>query len=141
MSDSPLRVDLLESSFALLAPRAEELAERFYVRLFDIAPAVRSLFPDEMAGQKRALIGALGMIVGSLRAPERLGPYLEGLGARHIGYGAVAAHYEVVGAVLLETMADLAGDAWTNELNEAWFNAYGAVSGLMQAAAERAEAA
>ena len=137
MSDSPLQVELLETSFALLAPRADELAERFYARLFEVAPVARAMFPDEMAGQKRALIGALGMIVGSLRAPERLGAYLDGLGRRHVDYGAVAAHYDVVGAVLLETMAELAGPAWNAELNHAWATAYGAVSGLMQAAAAR----
>ena len=137
MPESPLQVDLLESSFALLAPRAEELAERFYTRLFEVAPAARAMFPDEMAAQKRALIGALGMIVGSLRTPEKLAPYLDGLGRRHVDYGAVAAHYEVVGSVLLETMAGLAGPIWNDELNQAWATAYGAVSGLMQAAAAR----
>ena len=140
MSDSPLRVEILESSFALLAPRAEELAERFYARLFTVAPQARAMFPDEMAGQKRALIGALAMIVGSLRSPEKLGPYLGTLGRRHVGYGAVAAHYDIVGTVLLETMAELAGSAWNSDLQEAWTTAYGAVSGLMLAASE-AEAA
>jgi hemoglobin-like flavoprotein len=141
VSDSTLQVELLESSFALLAPRADELAERFYTRLFEVAPAARAMFPDDMAGQRRALIGAVGMIVGSLRTPEKLATYLDGLGRRHVDYGAVPAHYEVVGAVLLETMADLAGPAWHAELNDAWATAYGAVSGLMQSAAARDVAA
>ena len=52
-----LNVELLESSFELLAPQGEKLVERFYERLFETAPAVRSLFPDDMEGQKPALLG------------------------------------------------------------------------------------
>jgi hemoglobin-like flavoprotein len=135
----PLQVELLESSFALLAPRAEELAERFYARLFVVAPEARALFPDELAGQRRALIGALGMIVSSLRAPERLGPYLDGLGRRHADYGAVEAHYAVVGSVLLETLAEMAGPLWGQELRTAWSGAYEAIQGIMLGAADAAE--
>jgi nitric oxide dioxygenase len=129
-------VELLEASFALVAPRAEELADRFYARLFEVAPAVRAMFPDDLAGQKRALLGALGMIVVSLRAPEKLAIYLEGLGQRHVAYGALEAHYGVVGSVLLETLAQVAGPAWNPDLEAAWANAYGAIQGIMVAAAE-----
>lgn len=129
-----LRIDLLEASFELLAPRGEELVERFYTQLFSVAPEARSMFPTDMAGQKRALLGALGMIVSSLRAPEKLGSYLDGLGRRHVDYGAVEAHYDLVGSVLLETMAEMAGPAWNSELQDAWTTAYGAVKGIMLAA-------
>jgi nitric oxide dioxygenase len=137
----PLQVELLESSFALLAPRADELADRFYARLFEVAPATRAMFPADMAMQKRALIGALVVIDRSLRSAEQLGLYLEGLGKRHVDYGAAASHYPVVGAVLLETLAEMAGDAWTAELESAWANAYAAVSGLMLNAADEVQAA
>lgn len=135
---APLRVDLLEASFGLLAPRGEELVERFYTRLFSVAPAARAMFPDDMAGQKRALLGSLGMIVSSLRAPEKLGPYLDRLGRRHFDYGAIEAHYDIVGSVLLETMAEMAGPAWNSDLHDAWTTAYGAVKGIMLAASSPA---
>ena len=140
MAEQPgqLRVELLEASFALLAPQAEDLVERFYTRLFVAAPAARAMFPDELAGQKRALLGSLGIIVNSLRAPEKLGSYLDGLGRRHVGYGAIEAHYDVVGTVLLETMAEVAGEAWNDELQQAWATAYGAIKGIMLAAAGEA---
>ena len=134
-------LELIESSFALLAPRGDELVEHFYTRLFETAPGVRSMFPDDMAGQKRALLGALGMIVGSLRAPEKLSAYLDGLGKRHVDYGAIDAHYDVVGGVLLETLAEMAGPVWNDELHDAWAGAYGAVKGLMMTGARHAAAA
>jgi hemoglobin-like flavoprotein len=131
-------VELLESSFALLAPRGEELVARFYEKLFTVAPAARALFPEDLGGQRKALLGALGTIVKSLRSPEKLAPYLQGLGGRHSAYGAAEAHYDVVGRVLLGTMADLAGDAWTPALEVAWTEAYLAVAAIMLSAASDA---
>ena len=136
MSDTDRSLELLETSFALLAPRGDELVERFYAKLFTVAPGVRGMFPDDMAGQKRALLGSLGMIVGSLRAPEKLSSYLDGLGKRHVHYGAADAHYDVVGGVLLETLAEMAGELWTEEMAAAWGGAYTAVKGLMLAGAQ-----
>jgi chemotaxis signal transduction protein/hemoglobin-like flavoprotein len=136
--DGSLRVDLLETSYALLAPNAERLAERFYERLFQTAPAVRALFPDDMKGQRRALLAAIGTIIGHLREPEKLTAYVGGLGARHVAYGAQPEHYDVVASVLIDTMAELAGDRWNSALATAWARALSAVKDLMLAgAAER----
>lgn len=136
-----LNIELLESSFELLAPQGDELVERFYEKLFETAPAVRNLFPDDMASQKKALLGSLAAIVGSLRNPEKLGSYLAELGQHHVTYGAQAAHYDVVAQVLIETMAELAGDVWNDELQTAWTDALTAVKGLMLAGAEQQEKA
>jgi nitric oxide dioxygenase len=42
--------------------------------------------------------------------------------------------YGWVGASLLATLAEVAGDEWTPELATAWTDAYGAIAGLMQGA-------
>lgn len=134
-----LNVELLESSFQLLAPRGEELVERFYERLFETAPAVRELFPEDLADQRKALLGALGAIVSSLRNPDKLTAYLEELGAKHVGFGAVEAHYDVVAQVLVEVMAEVAGDdVWNSDLQTAWSDALTAVKGIMLAGADAA---
>ncbi len=136
-----LNVELLESSFALLAPQGEQLVDRFYERLFETAPSVRSLFPDDMADQKKALLGALGTVVSTLRAPEKLTAYLQDLGERHIGYGAVLEHYDVVAEILLATMAEFAGDAWNDELQTAWTAALTTVRDIMLSVTDKAEEA
>ena len=139
--DGDLNVELLESSFALLAPRGEELVELFYDRLFETAPAVRELFPEDMADQRKALLGALGALISNLRKPEELKGFLEELGAKHVGFGAVEGHYDVVAKVLVEVMAELAGDElWTDELQTAWSDALTAVKGIMLNGAESVEA-
>ncbi|MDF2697744.1 MAG: putative hemeoglobin, partial [Labilithrix sp.] len=46
--------------------------------------------------------------------------------------------YDWVGDALLATLAEVAGDAWTPRVAEAWQDAYAAISGLMMEGARRA---
>ncbi len=134
-----LNVNLLEASFHLLTPRANELADRFYSRLFARHPQLRSLFPAELSQQKRKLISALAMIVQNLRYPEELTAMAEGLAQRHSQYGVKREQYPLVGAVLLESLQDVAGDLWTSEMYDAWAGAYGGLQELIFAALDRQE--
>jgi len=128
----------LETSFDLVAPRGDELMDEFYSRLFATAPSVRSLFPEDMQRQKVALLGSLVLLRKSLRNLDAIVPKLRELGARHVAYGALPEHYPVVGAVLIESLAAIAGDAWTPEFESAWAGAYEVVAGTMIAGAEEA---
>ena len=123
-----LNVELLEQSFAAVAPKSDELVETFYRNLFADYPAVMPLFENvEMAEQKKKLLASLKLVVENLRRPETLVPALEQLGSRHTGYGAQEEHYPAVGATLLKSLAETAGDAWNEELNQAWAEAYDAI--------------
>ena len=129
-----LDVEALETSFALLAPRAEELVGRFYDSLFERHPAVQPMFANsDMPAQKRKLLAALKLVVASLRKPEALGPTLAKLGARHEQLGATAEHYGAVAETLLGVMSEMAGDAWTPRVAAAWSGALAAVAqGMLQ---------
>jgi hemoglobin-like flavoprotein len=131
-----LDLELLETSFDLLAPRGDELMDEFYERLFAEAPEVRPLFPDDMRRQKTMLLGALVLLRKSLRNVDAIVPKLRVLGARHVAYGARAEHYTIVGGALLSAMAKLAGDRWTREIETAWTNAFELVAAAMLAGAE-----
>jgi hemoglobin-like flavoprotein len=61
---------------------------------------------------------------------------LRDLGARHVAYGAEREHYPVVGEVLIASMAEIAGSAWTAEYERAWGEAFGIVAGAMLEGAE-----
>jgi hemoglobin-like flavoprotein len=130
--DGLLQAELLEASFTLITPRAEALVDRFYFRLFRAAPETYHLFdPSRFGEQKHKLLAALKLTVNSARKPETLEPVLRQLGAKHVGYGVRDEHYPVVGSILLATLAEFAGDAWTDDLRDAWLEAYTLVAGLM----------
>ena len=138
----PLNIELLEETFAALAPRGDELVADFYERLFERHPEVQPMFAGaDMREQQTKLLGALATVVKSLRKPDELVPVLQELGVRHGALGAVAAHYDAVGPVLLESMAQIAGDAWTDEVEQAWAEAYGLIASVMIEAADDAEPA
>jgi hemoglobin-like flavoprotein/uncharacterized protein YjbI with pentapeptide repeats len=127
-----LPIELLESSFSLVKPRAEEFAASFYENLFAAHPEVRPLFANtDMVKQQKKLINSLVLVVENLRSPETLGEVLSALGARHIGYGAIAKHYGPVGEALLLSFEQYLQDDWTPEVKLAWVNAYTAVTALM----------
>jgi nitric oxide dioxygenase len=133
---TPQEIALVQSSFAKVVPISEQAAAIFYARLFELAPEVRALFKGDMAEQGRKLMAMLRTVVSVLDRPEVLVPAAERLAERHVGYGAEPAHYAVVGAALLDTLAAGLGDDFTPEVRAAWTSAYGTLSQVMIAAAE-----
>ncbi len=128
----PLQVALLEQSFASVAPQGERIADVFYQQLFNDYPEVQPLFANaNMAEQKRKLLSSLQLVIENLRRPDTLVPALEKLGLRHIDYGTQESHYPAVGETLLSTLAEVAGDAWNDELDDAWSEAYEEIVGIM----------
>jgi hemoglobin-like flavoprotein len=128
---APEQVSLVQQSFAKVAPISEQAAVMFYDRLFEVAPQVRAMFPDEMKEQRKKLMATLAVVVNGLSNLGTVLPAASALAKRHVGYGAKAEHYPVVGGALLWTLEKGLGDAWTPELAEAWTTAYGTLSGYM----------
>lgn len=130
-----LNVDLLEETFAALAPQGEALVGRFYEELFARYPDVKPMFANtSVAEQEKKLLGALVLVINSLRKPKALVAALTGLGAKHHEYGAKPEHYTAVAETLLDVMAEFAGDLWTEEVQEAWTEALNTVASTMLAA-------
>jgi hemoglobin-like flavoprotein len=136
-----LELETLETSFDLIAPRGEELVDVFYARLFETAPAVEPLFGHtDLQKQKAMLLATLVLLRKSLRDLESIAPKLRQLGARHVAYGALPEHYPVVAEVMLASMAEIAGEAWTDDVEAAWAGALGLVVTAMLEGAEEAQA-
>jgi hemoglobin-like flavoprotein len=91
-----------------------------------------------MHRQKTMLLGALVLLRKSLRDLDAIVPKLRDLGARHVAYGAEPEHYPIVGAVLIASMAAIAGDAWTSEFEVAWNEAFEIVAATMLEGADEA---
>lgn len=130
-----LNVNLLRSSFKLLAPKGNELVERFYGELFAKFPQVKPLFKNTSPKeQQKKLLTALKLVINNLNKPEALQSALQDLGARHQGYGAEPAHFGAVKSTLLGVMRDMAGRHWTKDVDQAWNDALDAVASIMMGA-------
>jgi hemoglobin-like flavoprotein len=128
---TPAQVQLVQQSFAKVAPISEAAAVIFYDRLFEVAPQVKSMFPTDMTEQRKKLMATLAVVVGGLGNLESILPAASALATRHVSYGAKAEHYPVVGAALLWTLEKGLGEGWTPEVADAWTAAYGTLSGYM----------
>jgi len=134
------QIELVQSSFAALAPRADELSQTFYDTLFDIAPAVRAMFPLDISEQKDKLVHMLGFIVNRLHVATEIARPIENLGVRHVAYGAQAEHYPIVGQALMTSLEKLGGDVFTAETRDAWAAAFDLLSTRMIEAGQRSAA-
>jgi nitric oxide dioxygenase len=136
---TPAQIRLVQQSFAKVAPTADKAAELFYGRLFEIAPQVRKLFPDDLTEQRKKLMATLTIVVNNLDNMDSIFPATAELARRHVAYGAQAAHYSVVGDALLWTLEKGLGRSWTPDVAAAWASAYAALSGFMINAARSGE--
>jgi nitric oxide dioxygenase len=128
---NPAQINLIQESFAKVAPISEQAATLFYDRLFEVAPAVKVMFPADMTEQRRKLMATLAVVVNGLSNLESVLPAASALAKRHVSYGARPEHYPVVGGALLWTLEKGLGEAWTADVADAWTAAYGTLSGYM----------
>lgn len=132
----PSQIALVQDSFALASPSLDHVIADFYRRLFERDPALRGMFPSDLAAQRKKLAQALSLAVNGLSNAEKLLPILHELGARHVGYGVTSEHYTAVGQALIDALASAFGEAWTHPLAQSWQAAYGLVANTMQAGAD-----
>jgi hypothetical protein len=71
---TPKQVALVQDCFAKVVLTSEAAAMLFYDCLFDIAPQMRAMFPDDMIEQRRKLMAMLAGVVKGLGNLERVLP-------------------------------------------------------------------
>lgn len=128
---TPQQIALVQTSFAKVVPIAGAAAGLFYDRLFEIAPEVRRMFPDDLSVQKKKLMVMLGTAVNGLTHLDSLMPVVCMLGERHAGYSVNVEHFTLVGSALLWTLEQGLGDDFTPDVADAWTTAYGMLSQAM----------
>ena len=82
---TPNEIQLMQTSFAKVAPVAEKAAAMFYNRLFEMDPSLRALFKGDMAEQGKRLMAMIAMAVNGLNHLEDEVPAVQDLGRRHAG--------------------------------------------------------
>ena len=132
---TPEQIKLVQSSWEKVKPISEKAAELFYAKLFELNPAYRDLFPDDIVPQGRKLMTMINTAVSSLNNLEAVVPAIEAMGKRHVGYGVTAEDYDVVGEALLWTLGAGLGEAFTDEVKQAWTETYVILSTTMKKAA------
>lgn len=121
----------VRNSFDMVFANSNDMMTAFYDRIFELAPDVRPMFPDDLGNLKQDFISKLAVLVGSLDPKTGLLGGAEILGRNHQHYGAKPEHYPVVGEALLWSLARGLGSHWTDEMEQAWRKVYDLVAQRM----------
>lgn len=137
----PRTIEWVEKSFSFLAPRADELVDRFYATLFTRNPGLRPMFPNQMGSQKKKLLSSIILVVKNLRARDRTTDAVMDMGERHAGYGVKEEHYPIARDTLIEVMERILADQWEPDFGLAWREVLDAAAGVMIEGQRRVEPA
>merc|ERR1712203_537015 len=141
------------------------VGEHIYRVFFDMAPEAVDRFPahvrskyrewtadesDDEADLKNSaalrklfakVLNAIGCVVAGLQDASKLVPLLTSLGGRHIVYNKNEAFWPTLGKAVNITLAELLGDAFTPEVENAWNVVYGFTSSIMISGLKQAKEA
>lgn len=132
---TPQQVTLVQTSWQKVVPIKEKAAELFYMKLFETDPALKPLFKGDIVEQGRKLMAMINTVVMKLDQLGDIVPAVQDLGKRHVAYGVKDEDYATVGGALLWTLGAGLGDAFTDDVKEAWTRAYTILAGAMKEAA------
>lgn len=122
---------LIVESFGQFEPIVEDSSKVFFDRLAEVDPRLGAQFCSETNVHSDKLATVLQIAVISVRNLDALVPMLRLLGSEYRSYGARPEYYEIFGDVLLWTLSQGLGKAYTEEVNEAWATLYGIIAEMM----------
>lgn len=138
LSDKTIAV--VKSTAPVLEANGELLTRHFYNRMFRENPEVAPLFnrSNQTSGtQQRALAGAICAFAANVDQLEVLGAAVETIAQKHAALRILPEHYPIVGANLLASIREVLGEAATDEIIDAWAEAYGFLANILMGREEQ----
>lgn len=119
-------IALVKATVPALAEHGPVITAAMYKRLFQ-HPEIAALFnqANQKSGRQiHALGAAILAYAQNIENLKALGPAVERIAQKHIGYAILPEHYPYVAAALLGAIEDVLGEAATPEILAAWGEAY-----------------
>ena len=120
-------IELVKSTIPLLEDAGPAITEHFYQRLFSHHPELQNIFnmSNQVNGRQQfALFSAIAAFAKHIDQPEVLTAVSERIAHKHASLLVQPEHYPIVGTHLLATLRELAPQAFTSEIEQAWSEAY-----------------
>lgn len=129
---TPEHSRLICQSFPSVREVAGPLSLLFYGRLFELNPALRPMFRQDITLQGRKLMEMLTAVIDNLNNFEEFEPKLRALGQRHVAYGVLPEHYQTVQTALIWALGRALDNEFYPEVKAAWLAVIGAISTAMK---------
>lgn len=137
-------VAVIKATVPAVKAHADEITARFYPLMFAQHPEVIPYFNQTHQGkgtQPKALANAVVAYAANIDELGNLSDAVAQIVQKHCSLGVRPEQYDIVGACLLQAIADVLGDAATDEIIDAWGKAYGQLAGILIDAEEAVYAA
>ncbi|GHN02421.1 hemoglobin [Cytophagales bacterium WSM2-2] len=128
---TPKQIELIEDSWDFILMNTDEAGIIFYKRLFELNPALRPLFKEDIKSQAQKLVSLITFAVHKLNNFNEIVSDVKALGLRHKGYKVKPEYYITVAEALLWTLESGLGNEWNEEVKEAWIKLYETLSKIM----------
>jgi nitric oxide dioxygenase len=122
---------IIKSTVPVLEVHGTAITTTFYRNLFEAHPELLNIFnhANQAKGRQQAALAntvyAAALHIDKL---EAILPAVVQIANKHVSLGVKAEHYPVVGEFLLKAIKEVLGDAATNEIINAWAEAYGVIA-------------
>ncbi|ENS5605463.1 NO-inducible flavohemoprotein [Vibrio mimicus] len=120
-------INIVKSTIPLLESAGPALTQHFYQRMFSHNPELKHIFNmthQKTGRQSVALFEAIAAYAKHIDNLAALTSAVERIAHKHTSFNIQPEHYQIVGHHLLETLRELAPEAFTQQVEEAWTAAY-----------------
>ncbi|ESU31013.1 hypothetical protein G3A_19035 [Bacillus sp. 17376] len=124
-------IEIIKSTVPVLEVHGEQITTVFYKTMFENHPELLNIFNhanQKQGRQQRALAGTVYAAAKYIDNLEAILPVVNQIAHKHRSLGILPEHYPIVGKHLLIAIKEVLGDAATDEINNAWAEAYGVIA-------------
>ncbi len=124
MGLSEKTIEIVKATAKPVADNGEAITTRMYEILFANHPETKELFKDASSDQHKKLATAVAAYAANIDNLSVLDKAIEKMAQTHVNTAVKPEHYPMVGVSLLQAVKDVLGDAATDDVIEAWKEAY-----------------
>lgn len=124
-------VQIIKATVPVLEVHGVEITKTFYKNLFEAHPELLNIFNhtnQEKGRQQTALANTVYAAAVHIENLEAILPAVMLISHKHRSLGILPEHYPIVGEFLLKAIKEVLGDAATDDIINAWAEAYGVIA-------------
>lgn|SRR5699024_489690 len=124
-------MDIVKATVPVLEQHGNAITKRFYERMLSEVPELNNIFNQtnqKKGGQPKALANTVYAAAANIDNLGAILPVVKQISEKHKSLMIKPEHYPIVGKYLLLAMKDVLQDAATDEILNAWEQAYGVIA-------------
>lgn len=128
---SPNNISLVQGSWRQLQPKAQNVGEQFYQKLFYRTPSIKPMFRSELHAEANKFMVMLNYIIKNLNDLDSIKMELSRLAEKHEEYGVKPDDYPIMGGCLIAALKTGLKGNWDPAVKHAWEEMFKSLSDKM----------